>query len=678
MSEEGQEQRFSHSSMSHPRHEEHEDFTLGVSLYDQKRYIEAAELLRNALQRRQRALVENHEEIQHCKFWLGRAFYKQGMYGEASWLLKQAVHGRGYRSNEDVQRTLEYTFWLGRAALEQKDYFEATLALEEVARRWEDIYPDPDDLRKLKSKFWYGKTLYCDGSYRVATTGQEKTLGPSHAYTLQCKSYYAFTLDKLKKSGDAHEQLRKVKDGLQESQDLNEEWMREAIQLLSEYEQSQLQSSSPSSDNIGDNIGDHRPVNLLDRILFFGDPSTRQSFTDAQIQKIAKLLKLSQPQWSKHPRTYMVLRMIGQLEVIDRLISYGFSDYLFPLTKATVPRCLEPNVRVALLQAQRLVLNNSTSLEKGKDGAHCHFGNEDDLPFDELCHLGKGAYGEVHLIRGHASLKEYARKRIIRRLASNISLNEFVAEIQILKRLEHHHVVRFVGSYTDPMYIGIVMSPVAQMDLDTYLREARRSHHSNLQSYFGCLATALEFLHSKKIRHKDIKPSNILVQHGGNVLFTDFGLSYDFTDANGSTTMNMTGGTRRYCAPEIVHREPANTKSDIWSLGVVFVEMIITLVEGKREDIDAFFEGRGSHRTFISENIDALPDFIAELKSMRKLSDDRPLEWVRGMLTVEKASRPTATSLVETITAGSSDKERRNFCCDACLWPVDDSSDDSN
>jgi serine/threonine protein kinase len=73
------------------------------------------------------------------------------------------------------------------------------------------------------------------------------------------------------------------------------------------------------------------------------------------------------------------------------------------------------------------------------------------------------------------------------------------------------------------------MSPIAEMDLAAYLMRATASHHHELRTFFGCLASLLEFLHEQKVRYKDIEPGNILV-HAGMVLFADFGLSPNFTD----------------------------------------------------------------------------------------------------------------------------------------------------
>ena len=221
------------------------------------------------------------------------------------------------------------------------------------------------------------------------------------------------------------------------------------------------------------------------------------------------------------------------------------------------------------------------------------------------------------------------------------------------------------------------MSPIADTDLATYLTNANTSKYGELRTFFGCLATALEFLHEQKIRHKDIKPGNVLV-HGGNVLLTDFGLSLDFTDANGSTTMSMVNGmTLRYCAPEVVLQGPRNTSSDVWSLGVVFLEMIVVLKGKTIEYIDEFFEGHGSRQIYVRTNYAALNELLDELYSTGRVSDNRPLSWIQSMLQAERNLRPTAASLVASITATDTERGGRGAFCGICCAYLDESFSDS-
>ena len=403
-------------------------------------------------------------------------------------------------------------------------------------------------------------------------------------------------------------------------------------------------------------------------------------YNDLEIGQVSLLLNHLNPQWSKVPRTYIILRTISCLNLLDDFIDLGFSDHWFPVTERSLPHCLRPSHREKFVAAQDLVITKSMSLEKGEEGQHCYFRRNEPFPFEVKGILGSGGFGQVDKVVSSVSFKEYARKRVPRRMAfggrGTQEIKQFVAEIETLKRLKHRHVVEFVGSYTDPKYIGLIMSPVAEMDLSTYLARADTTKHGELRTFFGCLARALEFLHEQNVRHKDIKPGNILV-HGGNVLFTDFGLSFDFTDADGSTTVSMVNGmTPRYCAPEVAALEPRNMASDIWSLGVVFLEMITVLKGETVEFMYEFFKRHGSRQDFVRTNRAALLELVAELERRRSTSDNQALEWIQQMLLTEQQLRPTAAALVASIiAAGKQGDGNRPFCGICCVSLDDDFSD---
>jgi serine/threonine protein kinase len=239
-------------------------------------------------------------------------------------------------------------------------------------------------------------------------------------------------------------------------------------------------------------------------------------------------------------------------------------------------------------------------------------------------------------------------------------VEQFIAEIEILKRLKHRHVVKFVGSYTDVKYIALIMTPIADRDLTTYLASVTPAKYPELRTFFGCLATALEFLHLQNIRHKDIKPGNILV-HSGKVLFTD---------ATASTTTGMVNSrTLRYCAPEVANYEARNTMSDVWSLGVVFLDMIATLKGHSIQYMDDFFTQHGTQQRFVHLNSAALPEFIIHLTTSGQWTDNKVLEWTEPMLQKEKNMRPTASSLVTRIIAPVDEDEVVGFCGICCAYP---------
>ena len=125
---------------------------------------------------------------------------------------------------------------------------------------------------------------------------------------------------------------------------------------------------------------------------------------------------------------------------------------------------------------------------------------------------------------------------------------------------------------------------------------------------------------------------NILV-HCGNGLFTGFDLSFDFRDAIGSTTVSMVNGmTPRYCAPEVASIKPRNTSSDVWVLGVVFLEMITVLKGKSSKYIDEFFKVHGSQHAYIRTNPVAFAKLVEQLQGMGNLRDNVALTWIQLML----------------------------------------------
>jgi hypothetical protein len=135
---------------------------------------------------------------------------------------------------------------------------------------------------------------------------------------------------------------------------------------------------------------------LSDRLgsYFLEGRLTSKLYTDADIHDISMLLKQFDPRWSKVPRTYIVLRSIGSLDLLDRCIELGFSDYWFPVTERILPDFLRPSVRAAIVEAQDLILTKSLDLEKGDRGQHCYFRKGEPLPFEMKGILGSGGYGQ--------------------------------------------------------------------------------------------------------------------------------------------------------------------------------------------------------------------------------------------------------------------------------------------
>lgn len=280
----------------------------------------------------------------------------------------------------------------------------------------------------------------------------------------------------------------------------------------------------------------------------------------------AFLAEVGKQEWSKRPRTYTVLRLIDRVDAMDSFVLQGFLDMQFPYVESQLPQIFSAVSRAKFLHAQRLTLSDVKGAEF--TSKHVHLRSDATECFFVVKQLGGGSFGVVDHVRSKLSLEEYARKRITR--PKNFSRDKaqmrmFINELANLKRLRDEHLVRLVGSYTDLRYIGLLMEPVADCDLKQFLDQTPfpPGNLSLLRRSFGCLASAVKYLHENKCRHKDLKPGNILVK-GDRMLITDFGTARDWSGRNRGTTIGQSGPyTPAYTAPEVVNQDSRGTPKSL-------------------------------------------------------------------------------------------------------------------
>jgi serine/threonine protein kinase len=243
------------------------------------------------------------------------------------------------------------------------------------------------------------------------------------------------------------------------------------------------------------------------------------------------------------------------------------------------------------------VLSLSDDITIEQDG-HYNIDNEKRLPFDYKEVLGNGYSAVVQRVQ-HKKTKEMFAKKVIKfpnsRKAREEYEERYYNEAAIIRSLRtHSHVIRLFATYmthTTPRSGGLLLQPAAdEGDLQDYLdgyadlveQTASRSADFErmtrvLEQAFGCLSSGLAYMHKKGIRHKDIKPGNILI-HQGIVIYTDFGAAKDTTKDGQCTTEGAPDSlTRKYCAPEVLDYEKRNFAADVFSLGCVFIAILLRL-----------------------------------------------------------------------------------------------------
>ena len=312
----------------------------------------------------------------------------------------------------------------------------------------------------------------------------------------------------------------------------------------------------------------------LDKLNIPGpnDPMPERAIIrDQAFRRISELLqRFGQSEWSLRPRTFCILRMIGCVKAMSTFVSEKRTDFFLPYNERNLPNVIKgQELRSKFLKLQKLVTSpHHNELEK-EGSAHVNFHHLADDYFWYVKALGIGRFGVVDCVGGTLGLGQYARKRIHRgasALKDGEVLNQFENELIALKTLRHRHLVKLISSYTDPSYVGLIMTPVADEDLEVFLKRKLTTdaelnlRKQLLRTFYGCLTSALIYLHSRSFRHKDIKARNVLVK-GTNILFSDFGTARVAGEDGRSTSVGVvTVWTPKYCSPEVADHDVSLTQ----------------------------------------------------------------------------------------------------------------------
>src|SRR5437764_632617 len=153
----------------------------------------------------------------------------------------------------------------------------------------------------------------------------------------------------------------------------------------------------------------------------------------------------------------------------------------------------------------------------------------------------------------------------------------FVREARTVARLEHPHIVPIykVGGYQNEV-LYIVMRCVDGASLRQLLEKKQRLSVRKAATIARQVADALGYAHHYGVVHRDVKPDNILLDRGGHVLVTDFGIAKAAQEATVSqlTTEGMVVGTPQYMSPEQATGDKLDARSDIYSLGILLYQML--------------------------------------------------------------------------------------------------------
>jgi serine/threonine protein kinase len=328
----------------------------------------------------------------------------------------------------------------------------------------------------------------------------------------------------------------------------------------------------------------------------------------------------------------------------------------------------------------------------------------DPAPFVPGRRLGGGGAGIVYETQlGGVAL---ALKRTYAQKLSKRILNE-IAILGQLSGKRHEHIVQLIGSYIHPQRsgyeIGVLISPVAHCDLACFMlmmdilksgvqqpcrpgktessdetesaaeilsvfwidnpnpgqtrtsapdsEALHKISQERLCQSFLCIASSVQFLHRNKIRHKDLKPSQILLSPNG-LWLTDFGHSNDMSAFSNTATTDWGTMTYRYQAPERASQGSCSRPEDIFALGCTFLEMSIRRTDSAAKTVDSWKYDTGEKWSF-QENLADIDFWVSPLRAAEDGRVQCLAELIRQMMELDSRCRPKVDEVVMSLSQSS-------------------------
>ncbi|KAG5483391.1 hypothetical protein LSCM1_04939 [Leishmania martiniquensis] len=227
--------------------------------------------------------------------------------------------------------------------------------------------------------------------------------------------------------------------------------------------------------------------------------------------------------------------------------------------------------------------------------------------------IGKGNMGTCTLARNNEDGKYYVIKQVDLTRMSKKDRQQSLNEARVLSSLRHPNVINYVDSFLARKSdnLCIVMEYAESGDVSTRLKKSYGVNVPERQvlDWFIQLVLSLDYVHQRKILHRDVKTQNIFLTNENLVKLGDFGIAR--TLANTYDQARTFVGTPYYLSPELILEQPYDHRSDVWALGVVLYELLTLKHPFNAKDM------KGLLQRILAVQYDPLPTlYRAELRDI--------------------------------------------------------------